>query len=128
MDAICFSLLCSGQARFATPVLAAAYPREAGRIYKEVVRFAPEVVADRGHSSYAFREHVWNLGAQPAIPPKMNEAPTTCPAWIYNNRNRVERIWARLKEWRAVATRHEKTASSFLGVPQLAATLDWIRH
>ena len=35
-----------------------------------------------------------------------------CPAWIYNNRNRVERLWARLKEWRAVATRYEKTAAS----------------
>jgi transposase len=29
---------------------------------------------------------------------------------IYNNRNVVERLWARLKEWRAVATRYEKTA------------------
>jgi transposase len=40
---------------------------------------------------------------------------------------RVERLWARLKEWRAVATRYEKTASSFLGVLHLAATLDWPR-
>ena len=30
--------------------------------------------------------------------------------WIYANRNRVERLWSRLKEWRAVATRYEKTA------------------
>ena len=26
------------------------------------------VVADRGLSSHAFREHIWNLGARPAIP------------------------------------------------------------
>ena len=25
------------------------------------------VVADRGHASHTFREHVWNLGARPAI-------------------------------------------------------------
>jgi hypothetical protein len=62
------------------------------------------VVADRGYSSHAFREHVWSLGARPAIPPKVNEAPVVCPEPIYNNRNRVERLWARLKEWRAVAT------------------------
>jgi transposase len=37
-----------------------------------------------------------------------------CPEWIYHNRNRVERLWARLKEWRAVATRYEKTACSFI--------------
>jgi transposase len=86
------------------------------------------VVGDRGYSSHAFREHVWNLGARSAIPPKRNEAPVTCPDWIYNNRNRVERLWARLKEWRAVATRYEKTASSFLGVLHLAAALDWIKR
>ena len=39
----------------------------------------------------------------------------------------IERLWARLKEWRAVATRYEKTASSFMGVLCLAATLDWLK-
>ena len=67
------------------------------------------------------------LGARPAIPPKQNEAPVACPEWIYANRNHVERLWARLKEWRAVATRYEKTAQSFMGVLCLAATLDWIK-
>jgi transposase len=85
------------------------------------------VVGDRGLSSHAFREHIWNLGARPAIPPRRDEAPVTCPEPIYNNRNRVERLWARLKEWRAVATRYEKTARSFLGVLHLAATLDWLK-
>src|SRR3954468_6781245 len=33
------------------------------------------VVADRGLSRHAFREHIWNLGARPAIPSKQNEAP-----------------------------------------------------
>lgn len=51
-----------------------------------------------------------------------------CPAWIYNNRNIVERFWARIKEWRAIATRYEKTANSFMGVLCLAATLDWIKR
>src|SRR4051794_9436238 len=85
------------------------------------------VVADRGLSSHAFREHVWNLGARPAIPSKRNEDEVACPDWIYVNRNHVERLWARLKEWRAVATRYEKTASSFMGVLCLAATLDWLK-
>ena len=63
------------------------------------------VVADRGFSSHAFREHIWNVGARPAIPSKQNEAPVACPEWIYANRTHVERLWARLKEWRAIATR-----------------------
>ena len=85
------------------------------------------VVADRGYSSHAFRDHIWRLGARPAIPTRRDETPVACPAPIYNNRNRVERLWARLKEWRAVATRYEKTARSFLGVLALAATADWLR-
>ena len=86
------------------------------------------VVADRGYSSHSFREHIWNRGAKPAIPAKSNEASVACPNWIYNNRNVVERLWARLKEWRAVATRYEKTARSFMGVLCLAATLDWLKR
>ena len=86
------------------------------------------VVADRGYTSHHFRQHVRDLGARPAIPPQCHQAPVACPAWIYHNRNRVERLWSRLKEWRAVATRYEKTARSFLGVLNLAATLDWLRR
>ena len=86
------------------------------------------VVADRGYASHAFREHIWERGARPAIPTKRNEVAVACPEWIYTNRNVVERLWARLKERRAVATRYEKTAASFIGVLCLAATLDWLKR
>ncbi len=86
------------------------------------------VVADRGYAAHAFRERVWSSGARPAIPVKRNEAPVACPDWVYNNRNRVERLWGRLKEWRAVATRYEKTACSFLGVLRRAASMDWLKR
>ena len=62
------------------------------------------------------------------IPPQRHKALVACPAWIYNNRNRVERLWARLKEWRAIATRYEKRTISFMGVLCLAATLDWLKN
>ena len=86
------------------------------------------VVADRGYSSDAFRAHVWDMGARPAVPAKRNEAAVRCPDFIYRHRNCIERMWARLKEWRAVATRYEKTAPSFMGVLCLAATMDWIKN
>ena len=84
------------------------------------------VVADRGYSSSSFREHIWSIGAKPAIPAKSNEAPVACPDWIYHNRNVVERLWARLQEWRAFSTRYEETVSSFLGVLCPAPAIDWI--
>ena len=84
-------------------------------------------MGDRGYASQAFREVICSLGARPAIPPKRNEAPVACPPWSYRHRNRVERLSARLKEWRAVATRYEKTARSFMGVLCMAATMDWLK-
>ena len=98
---------------------------------RTLLRRLPEVpswvVADRGYTSHALREHIWSIGARPAIPPQRHEAPVACPAWIYNNRNCVERLWARLKEWRAIATRYEKTARSFLAILRRAASLHWIK-
>ncbi len=86
------------------------------------------VVGDRGYTNHAFREHIWDMGARPAIPPQRHEAPVACPDWIYNNRNQVERLWARLKEWRASTTRYEKTAISFMNVVCLAAAIDWLKR
>ena len=85
------------------------------------------VVADRGFSSDTIRSQVWDMGARPAIPTKRNEAAQHCPDYIYVHRNRIERLWGRLKEWRAVATRYEKTARSFMGVLCLAAAQDWLK-
>jgi transposase len=85
------------------------------------------VVRDRGYRSHELRELVRTSGASPAIPMRRNEERVACPDFISNNRNVVERLWARLKEWRAVATRYEKTAASFLGVLCLAATADWLK-
>jgi transposase len=56
-----------------------------------------------------------------------HEAPVACPDWIYSNRNVVEQLRARLKEWRTVAIRYENTASSFMGILCLAAALDWLK-
>ena len=54
----------------------------------------------------------------------------TCGSTVpYTNRTVVERLWARLKEWRAIVTRYEKTASSFMGVLSgvlSLAALDWL--
>lgn len=92
-----------------------------------VPRVPKWVVADRGYSSHAFRQHIRDLGSRPAIPTKRNEAPVACPQ-CYNNRNQVERLWSRLKEGRAIATRYEKTANPFMEVLCLAAAIDWIKR
>ena len=83
-------------------------------------------MADRGYSSHALRPAVWELGSRPAIPTRRTEAAVHGPDWIYVNRERVERMWNRLKEWRAIAIRYEK-ARSFLSLLHLAAACDWLK-
>ncbi len=45
---------------------------------------------------------------------------------LYKERNRVERLVARLKQFRRIATRYKKTAESYLAMLTLAASLLWL--
>ena len=61
------------------------------------------------------------------IPTKADQAPD--PAFdqvAYRERNVVERLINRLKQWRRVATRYEKRAPSYHAMLTLAAILLWL--
>jgi transposase len=45
---------------------------------------------------------------------------------LYRLRHHIENFFARLKQWRGIATRYDKTARSFLGAIQLVCALDWL--
>jgi hypothetical protein len=53
------------------------------------------VLGDKGYASHTFREHIWAMGARPAIPAKSNEEPVARPRCIFGNRNLVEWLWNR---------------------------------
>ena len=45
----------------------------------------------------------------------------------YRQRNLVERLWCRLKDWRRIATRYDKLARNYLASVYLAALfIYWI--
>ena len=85
------------------------------------------VVCDRGYSSAAWRAAIAAAGAEPCVPaqPTHPIVPYDRPA--YRRRNAVERTIGHLKEWRAIATRYDKTASSYLGALHIPAALHWIK-
>jgi transposase len=86
------------------------------------------VTCDRGYSSRAWRSWIAAYGAVPCVPANRTHPRVAYDRGAHRRRNRVERLWGRLREWRCVSTRYEKTASSFAGVLYAAAALDWIRH
>jgi transposase len=87
----------------------------------------PRAVCDRAYSSAAWRALIRERGAGPVVParPTRKNAPLHDPA-AYRRRHEVENLWARLEGWRAVATRYERTAASYLGDLHLAAAFGWL--
>ena len=68
------------------------------------------------------------LLAMPVIPPKANRrTPAACDFRQYRDRNRIERMFNRLKQARRIATRYDKTAKSFLAFLCLAASRIWLK-
>lgn len=86
------------------------------------------MVCDRGYSSEPWRQHIRQAGAEPVAPSQPTHPTVPYSRHAYARRHRVENLWARLKESRALATRYDKTAASFLGTLHLAASLDWLAN
>jgi transposase len=85
-------------------------------------------LADMACDAQEFRTAVRDMGAVPVVPSRKNtKPPQPCPAFIYRHRNLIERCWSRLKERRAIATRYDKTATSYAAGIAIAATLDWFK-
>ena len=86
------------------------------------------VLADMACDARAFRSDVRAMGAIPVVPSRRGtRQPEPCPDYIYRHRNLIERCWSRLKERRAIATRYDKTATSYAAGVAIAASLDWIK-
>ena len=45
---------------------------------------------------------------------------------VYKERHLIENFFARLKQYRCIATRYDKTAAAFLGGIHLAAAVIWL--
>ncbi|MBB4152125.1 transposase, partial [Sphingomonas jinjuensis] len=62
------------------------------------------------------------LGIQPVIPPKINRTyRRKHDAGLYGARHLIENFFAKLKTFRAIATRYDKRAVAFLGAVHLVA-------
>lgn len=86
-------------------------------------------LADKGYDVDLLREELLLQGTRPVIPPKANrKAPPACDFRTYKDRNRIERMFNRIKQFRRVATRHDATRKSFEGYLALAAAKICLRY
>ncbi|MBS1023710.1 transposase, partial [Gluconobacter cerinus] len=67
-------------------------------------------------------------GILPVIPSRKGRSTPQNTDWRrYSDRNRIERMFNKLKQMRRITTRYDKTALSFMSFLNIAAARLWIR-
>ena len=95
--------------------MAAALVRAAGPIRR--------LIADKGYDAAHLRQLLADQDAEAVIPStRWRRQPIPYDPVAYKDRNRVERMWCRLKDFRRVATRYDKLARNYLSGALIAAT------
>ena len=86
------------------------------------------LLADKGYDTDEIRDFLQVRGSDACIPPKANRTVQYhYDKHLYKERNLVERFFNKIKQFRRLATRYEKTARNFLAMLTLVATLIWMR-
>ena len=88
-----------------------------------------KIVADTAYLARSNRRLLRSRGIGCVIPRARNHrrrGPFDKEA--YRQRNQVERFFARIKQFRRMATRYEKLAVHYLAIVTLAATVIWLRE
>nr|WP_281034906.1 IS5 family transposase [Mesorhizobium waimense] len=86
-------------------------------------------LADKGYDGDSIREELLIHGIRPVIPPKANRKdPPSCDFKAYKDRNRIERMFNKLKQFRRVATRYDKTRTSYLAFLTIASLKIWLPY
>lgn len=98
-----------------------------GPLFQAIGGRLDQLLADRGYDADQIRADIAYAGARPVIPAKRGRRnPASHDRHAYKLRNRIERMFNRLKNWRRVATRYDKTAQSYLGFVSIASAFLWI--
>ncbi|MBC8946856.1 MULTISPECIES: IS5 family transposase [Xenorhabdus] len=86
------------------------------------------VIADKGYDSGAFRSFVEKQGAKTVIPYRKNnrKSDKQIDNALYRYRHLVENAFARIKHFRAIATRYDKLARNYASTLALAFVIIWL--
>ncbi len=90
-------------------------------------RTARYVLADKGYDTEATLSIIRKNGAEAVIPPKKNR--TTQREFsrsVYKDRNKIERMFSKLKQFRRIATRYDRKSVNYYGMLVLGSLLLWI--
>ena len=85
---------------------------------------AKSFLGDRGYDADWLRAALINKGIEPCIPPKKNRKnPMPYDKTLYKQRHKIENMFAKLKDWRRIATRYDRCAHTYFSAITIAATV-----
>ena len=85
---------------------------------------ATAMLGDRGYDADWFRSALLAKGIAPCIPSKANrKSPIAHDRTLYRQRNRIENMFGRLKDWRRIHTRYDRCAHTFMSAICIGATV-----
>ena len=89
---------------------------------------ADRLIADKAYDADArVLQPLAGAGKTAVIPPRANRlAPRDFDRELYKERHLIENFFCKLKQFRAIATRYDKTAQNFLAAIHLAAAIIWL--
>lgn len=104
-------------------------------------RTRPDAVrGDKAYSSRTIRAHLRDRGITAVIPEPVDQQghrkrrgsrggrPVSYDTTDYKHRNVIERRFCHLKQWRGLATRYDKLATTYRSAVVLNAVVAWTRH
>jgi transposase len=98
---------------------------QVAQIMIDKIGTAEHLIADKGYDSQEIRERAKEAGMNPVIPRKSNSKKSNLEfdSYLYKLRHLVENLFARLKQFRSIATRFEKLARNFKSMLFIACSL-----
>lgn len=94
------------------------------RLMLDALPPASSLIGDRGYDSNWFREALTEKGIEPCIPPtRSRKQPINYDKTLYRQRHRIENMFAKIKDWRRIATRYDRCAHTFFSAICIAATM-----
>lgn len=84
------------------------------------------LLADKGYDAGSLRRRLATTNTEAVIPStRSRKTPIPYDAEAYIGRNRIERAFCRLKDWRRISTRYDKLAINFASAVAIAAIILW---
>ena len=89
---------------------------------------AEALIGDKGYDSDALVQAIEARGMEAVIPPRSNRTQPRKVDWFaYKERHLIECFFNKIKHYRRIFSRYEKTARNFMGMLRFVSTLIWLR-